>query len=394
MSLKIALIILSAGRGERMGGALGPKQYRILGGGSVIKRCLQAFDIYHKFSKIIIVHHIDDLDLLQGALGDDYNRVTCVVGSDTRQKSARNGLIALENDRVDFVLIHDAARPFVSSELLGRILTELSPDYGILPVLTVVDTLKKCHTGFVQETVDRKNLFAAQTPQAFPYAAIYRAHQSAQTAQLTHFTDDASIFEWAGFKMKTIEGCHDNVKLTTLKDMEMNEKKLNEYNGLPDVRCGHGYDVHSFVSGDHVTLCGVKIPYHHGLNGHSDSDVALHALTDALLATVGAGDIGTHFPPSDMQWRGADSKIFVEFAVKLITEKQGKIANVDITLICEEPKIGKHREAMVNYISEVVPISSDRISIKATTNEKLGFIGRNEGIAALSTVSVVFKGNL
>jgi 2-C-methyl-D-erythritol 4-phosphate cytidylyltransferase/2-C-methyl-D-erythritol 2,4-cyclodiphosphate synthase len=394
-SSEIAVVIVAAGRGERAGTAEGPKQYRSLAGKSVLARSLEPFVNDQRFGRIVVVRHKDDETLFLEAVSGLANRVICAIGASTRQSSVLNGLRILANDPPRYVLIHDAARPFVDSELLDRVFLELNEGHGVLPALPVSDTLKRATAGdFIDQTIDRTGLFGAQTPQAFPFQKIYEAHNRAALTPGPSFTDDASIAEWAGLPVKIIAGSIDNIKLTWQRDVEMAEQKLSRQTCFPDVRTGNGYDVHSFEPGDFVTLCGVKIAHEAKLNGHSDSDVALHALTDALLATCGAGDIGTHFPPSDMKWKGAASSIFVKHAVSIIQERGGKIANVDITLICEAPKIGPHREAMVAAIADMIKISTDRISVKATTNEKLGFIGRKEGIAAIATANVVFSGEL
>jgi 2-C-methyl-D-erythritol 4-phosphate cytidylyltransferase/2-C-methyl-D-erythritol 2,4-cyclodiphosphate synthase len=247
--------------------------------------------------------------------------------------------------------------------------------------------------GLVGRTVPRDGLFAAQTPQGFGSDAILAAHERAHAAGRENFTDDAAIAEWAGIAVRLVEGSPDNVKLTWAREIEMANARLSA-GLLPDVRTGNGYDVHCFGPGDHVTLCGVAIPHAKTLSGHSDADVGLHALTDALLATCGAGDIGTHFPPSDMKWKGAASRIFVEEAVRIVRARGGRIANADITLIAESPKIGPHRAAMVAELASMLGISPERVSVKATTNERLGFIGREEGIAAIATASVVYPGGL
>jgi 2-C-methyl-D-erythritol 4-phosphate cytidylyltransferase/2-C-methyl-D-erythritol 2,4-cyclodiphosphate synthase len=292
-------------------------------------------------------------------------------------------------------MIHDAVRPFISRALLDRIASSLTADCGVLPALAVSETVKrKDIQGFVSETVSRADLFAAQTPQAFPFGPILQAHEKARMQSDQEFTDDASVAEYAGLKVRMVEGAPENIKLTWKHDIDMADKKLSVAAAFPDVRVGNGYDVHALTPGDHVTLCGVKIAYQAGLSGHSDADVGLHALTDALLATRGAADIGTHFPPTDPQWRGVASRVFVEHAAAIVRAAGGIVANVDVTLICEAPKISPHREAMVSAMSSMLGISSDRVSVKATTNEKLGFIGRGEGIAAIATASVVYPGNL
>jgi 2-C-methyl-D-erythritol 4-phosphate cytidylyltransferase/2-C-methyl-D-erythritol 2,4-cyclodiphosphate synthase len=387
-------IILAAGRGERSGQENGPKQYRRIGGKSVLARAVDVFLSDENCTRIIVVRHIDDEALCKQALGSAFERIEVVIGAGTRQASTLNALNHLHQSPPDYVMIHDAARPFVDSHLLSRIVDALEPGIGVLPAVAVSDTLKRAQHGeLVESTIARTNLFAAQTPQAFPFKAIHNAHLAA-SAERNDFTDDSAIAEWAGIPVKLVEGAPDNIKLTWKRDIEMADERLSGALNYPDVRTGNGYDVHSFVPGEHVTLGGVSIGYTHALNGHSDSDVALHALTDALLATCGAGDIGTHFPPTDQRWKDVASSIFVKHAASLIRAKSGRIANVDITLICEAPKIGPHREAMVGAISAMLDLDPDRVSIKATTNEKLGFIGRGEGIAAIATASIVFPGGL
>ncbi len=343
------------------------------------------------------------------------NRVIIVFGGNTRQISTLCGLRALNLLKSallpDNVYIHDGARPFVSHELFERINEALAKglcrDYGILPAVAVSDTLKCVNEdNMVIQTIPRQHLYAAQTPQAFPFQSIFSAHEKAEKLGLHEFTDDSALAEWAGLNIKVVKGDSANIKITWPADLvlarlrilegdlegDMTDKQKQRF--FPDIRTGNGYDVHSFEPGDHVTLCGVNIAHNKKLNGHSDADVALHALTDALLATRGAGDIGTHFPPSDPQWKGASSDIFVRHAVAIIKSAGGRIANADITLIAEAPKIGCHRRAMTEKLMDMLGISADRISIKATTNEKLGFIGRQEGIAAIATATVIYPGNV
>jgi 2-C-methyl-D-erythritol 4-phosphate cytidylyltransferase/2-C-methyl-D-erythritol 2,4-cyclodiphosphate synthase len=307
----------------------------------------------------------------------------------------RLGLEALREYTPRQVLIHDAARPFVDADLIERTIEAIEEGQGALPALPVSDTLKREAERMVGETVERAGLYAAQTPQGFPFEPILAAHEKAHQAGKSDFTDDASIAEWVHLPVKLVAGSPDNVKLTWARDILMADQRLAATPaGFPDIRTGNGYDVHAFEPGDHVVLCGITIPHDRKLSGHSDADVGLHALTDALLATCGAGDIGTHFPPTDPQWKGAASRIFVEHAAKLVRERGGRIANADITLICEAPKIGPHRPAMTAELSAMLGISPTRVSVKATTNEKLGFIGRSEGIAAIATASVVFPGEV
>ena len=392
----IAVVLVAAGRGERAGSPHeGPKQYRLIGGAPVMRHTLEAFLAHPAVGAVVAVIHPDDLELFLRAAAGLEGRVRHVFGGPSRQASTLLGLQALAESRPEYVMIHDAVRPFVSTALLDEIFFNLSANSGVVPALPVSDTVKRSDDlGFVSDTVSRAGLFAAQTPQAFPFAAILKAHENARDQSDTEFTDDASIAEFSGLKVRIAKGAHENSKLTWKQDIEMADQKLRGAASFPDVRVGNGYDVHALGPGDHVTLCGVRIEHTASLMGHSDADVGLHALTDALLATRGAGDIGTHFPPSDPQWRGAASRIFVEHAAAIVRQAGGRIANADITLICEAPKIAPHRGAVVSAIASMLGVSPDRISVKATTNEKLGFIGRSEGIAAIATVSVVYPGGL
>lgn len=387
-----AAIIVAAGRGERAGSAGGPKQYRSVGGRTIIRRTLDAIRADGRIDRIVVAIHPDDEALFNEAAGPVDERTSIVFGGATRQDSVRRALEALKDTDTDAVLIHDGVRPFVDAGLLDRIVTALGPTSGACPVLPVVDTLKRGSDSMIRGTVERKDLYGAQTPQAFPFPAILAAHQQAAERPDLVFTDDASLAEWVGMPVRLVEGDPENLKLTYPRDIDMANAKLA--GAFPDVRTGNGYDVHSFEPGDAVFLAGVRIPHTKKLSGHSDADVALHALTDALLATIGAGDIGTHFPPSDPQWRGAASHIFVEHAVKLVRARGGRIANADITLICEAPKIGPHRDAMTAALTDMLGISADRVSVKATTNERLGFVGREEGIASIATATVVYPGGV
>jgi 2-C-methyl-D-erythritol 4-phosphate cytidylyltransferase/2-C-methyl-D-erythritol 2,4-cyclodiphosphate synthase len=394
---KVAVVIVAAGRGERAGQAAdAPKQYRRIGGRPIIARTLDAFLGHAAIGPIAVVIHPDDGDFLRAAIGDREGKVIVAHGGITRQDSVRLGLAALRDHDPRKVLIHDAARPFVDTALIDRVIAAIGERQAALPVLPVAETLKRADADeLVCETVSRDGLYLAQTPQGFPYWPINAAHEKAYRAGKTGFTDDAAIAEWTKMAVRIVPGSPDNVKLTWARDIAMADQRLSgSASAFPDVRTGNGYDVHAFEPGDHVVLCGVAIPHGKKLSGHSDADVALHALTDALLATCGAGDIGTHFPPSDRQWRGAASHIFVDHAARLVRNRGGRIANADITVIAEAPRIGPHRAAMVAALADMLAISPDRISVKATTNEKLGFVGREEGIAAIATVSVVYPGSL
>ncbi len=387
------IVIVAAGRGERAGSSVeGPKQYRRIGGKAVIAHTLEAFLTWPSCGPVVVVIHRDDDALLERATAGirGIERVTVVHGGATRQQSVLKGLEALDKHGVTHVWIQDGVRPFVDASLLDRIESALtSGAQAVLPVMPVADTLKRGSAdGHVLETVSRAGLYAAQTPQVFGYADILAAHRRAALETGVDFTDDASIAEWAGLPVRLVEGKADNVKLTFKQDIAMADEKLSAL--LPDVRTGNGYDVHQLEPGDGVTLCGIFIAHDQKLKGHSDADVALHALTDALLATCGAGDIGDHFPPSDMKWKGAPSRIFLEHAARIVHDHGGTIMNADISLIAEAPKIGPHRQAMREKLAEILDISLERCSVKATTNEKIGFVGRREGIAAIATASVVY----
>jgi 2-C-methyl-D-erythritol 4-phosphate cytidylyltransferase/2-C-methyl-D-erythritol 2,4-cyclodiphosphate synthase len=393
---KAAVVVVAAGRGERAGTADGPKQYRMIGGHPVIRHTLEALCAHPRIGRIVVAIHPDDAELFEASLaGMDRDRLSAVHGGATRQDSTRLALHALREEAPDIVLIHDGVRPFIDDALIDRTIDAVGERQGALPSMAVADTLKRIDdAGNVGETVPRAGLFAAQTPQGFPFWPILAAHEKAATLGKHDFTDDAAVAEWANIPVRIVTGSPDNIKLTWARDMAIAHQRLSAGTAYPDIRTGNGYDVHCFEPGDHVTLCGVDIPHDSRLSGHSDADVALHALTDALLATCGAGDIGVHFPPSDAQWKGAASRIFVERAVSIVRSHGGRIANADITLISEAPRIGPHRDAMVEAVCTMLGIDRTRVSVKATTNEKLGFIGRREGIAAIATASVVFPGEV
>lgn len=390
----IGIIIVAAGRGERAGSSVeGPKQYRRIGGRPVIAHTIGGFLAWPRTGRIVAVIHPDDTTFfaqaMEGLSGGA--AVDICFGGRTRQQSVLAGLRALSGQGITHVMIHDAVRPFFDEDLLERIFAGIEAgETCLLPAMPVTDTLKRADAaGLVVETVSRADLYGAQTPQTFAYDAIVAAHEAAARSGRDDFTDDASIAEWAGLAVRLVEGSPDNVKLTLQRDIAMADAKLTRQS-LPDVRTGNGYDVHQLVPGDGVTLCGIFIAHDQKLKGHSDADVALHALTDALLATCGAGDIGDHFPPSDPQWKGAPSRIFLEHAADIVRRAGGTIMNADISLIAEAPKIGPHRQAMREKLADILSISLDRCSVKATTNETIGFVGRREGIAAIATASVVY----
>ena len=373
-------LVVGAGEGQRFGGEL-PKQYHLLAGVAVMRRSLKAFMDHPDVSVVQAVIHPNHHELYDAAVQGLALPVP-VDGGATRQGSVLNGLESLNADEPSTVLIHDAARPLVDPGVISRVLAALQTSPGAIPALAVADTLKRSDGQFVETTVDRQGLWRAQTPQGFHYQNILAAHRQASGDELT---DDAAVAERAGLAVAIVEGSEDNIKVTRTGDMVRAERIL----GAGETRTGLGFDVHRFGPGDHVMLCGVKVPHEFGLEGHSDADVGLHAVTDALLGAIGEGDIGTHFPPSDPQWKGTESDIFLRHAGDMIAGKGGRISNIDVTLICEQPKIGPHRAAMIKRMAEILSITEHRISIKATTTERLGFTGRGEGIAAQVAATVV-----
>jgi len=320
-----------------------------------------------------------------------------VPGGTTRQQSVFQGLCKLAELGVRHVLIHDAARPFVSHAVIDGVLRQLDGgQQAVLAAVPVVDTLKRTReTGTGLETVDRTGLWSAQTPQGFTFDNIFRAHSGAREAGRTDFTDDTAVAEWAGLGVVLSEGNSDNFKITTVADLERAETRIQMMERdrpglalLSDIRVGTGYDVHAFEAGKAVILGGVEIPHDKRLKGHSDADVALHAITDAMLGAIADGDIGTHFPPSDPNWKGAASDRFLKDALRRVTDLGGQVAHIDVTIVCELPKIGPHREDLRISIAKICALPVSRVSVKATTSERLGFTGRKEGIAAISSVTV------
>ncbi len=374
-------LIVAAGRGHRFGGEI-PKQYRALGGMSVLRHSAETLLAHPSIAGIRVVIHPDDRALYDAAV-EGLNLLDPVPGGETRQDSSRNGLDSLADLTPDTVLIHDAARPFLDTGIIDRTLATLETSDAALAAVPVVDTLKREADGKVGDTVDRDGLWRAQTPQGFRFASIRAAHAAAAGQGLT---DDAAVAEAAGMEVALVTGSESNFKITTEDDLARAEAMLAV---STESRTGFGFDVHQFEPGDHVTLCGVDIPHTHRLKGHSDADAGLHALTDAILGAIGEGDIGTHFPPSDPQWKGAPSDIFLKKASDLVAGRGGRISNVDITLICESPKIGPFRLKMVSRLSEILDLEDDRISVKATTTEQLGFTGRGEGLAAQAVATVL-----
>jgi 2-C-methyl-D-erythritol 4-phosphate cytidylyltransferase / 2-C-methyl-D-erythritol 2,4-cyclodiphosphate synthase len=383
--LKVAAVVVAAGRGLRAGGHL-PKQYRRVLGEPVIKPVLAAFARHSEITIVQPVIHPDDADLYKSAT-EGLHLLAPVSGAGSRQGSVRAGLEALQPHSPDLVLIHDAARPFVSETLITQAIAAARASAAAVPVIGMTDTVKTVDAkGFVTGTLDRTLVRMVQTPQAFGFTALLDAHRRAQMAGRDDFTDDAALAQWAGLTVTTFGGETGNIKLTSNEDFARAEAiKLAT---LSDIRAGFGFDVHQFSDGDHVMLGGVRVPHSRGLSGHSDADVVLHALVDAILGALAEGDIGVHFPPTDPQWRAASSDRFLAFAVDRVHARGGRIAHLDVTVVCEAPRIGPYRDFIRTKIAEIARIPVGRVGLKATTSEKMGFTGRGEGMAAFVNATV------
>ena len=380
-----AAIIVAAGRGTRAGGGL-PKQYRPIAGQSILRTCLENFSRHPEIGVVLPVIRRDDEARFAGLAGSLAVRRP-VHGGATRQASVHAGLEALAAEKPALVLIHDAARPFVSAALIARAAAAGARSGAAIPALRVTDTVKAIDAnGRVLGTHDRDSLRLVQTPQAFHFDALLAAHRRAANAGQNDFSDDAALMEWAGHPVTTFEGDAGNIKITSEDDFAHAEAL--RLTALGDVRIGTGVDVHAFAPGNHVTLGGVRIPHTQALSGHSDADVILHAIVDAILGALADGDIGVHFPPSDPQWRGASSDRFLAFAMERLRLRGGIVAHIDVNVVCEAPRIGPHRDAMRANIAALAGIDAARVGIKATTSEKMGFVGRSEGMIAYATVTV------
>jgi 2-C-methyl-D-erythritol 4-phosphate cytidylyltransferase/2-C-methyl-D-erythritol 2,4-cyclodiphosphate synthase len=381
---KTVALVVAAGRGQRFGGPL-PKQYAELAGRPVLGHSLARLAAHPRIDRVQAVIHPDDRPFYdRAAAGLELSEPT--AGGASRQDSVRLGLEGLAPHAPGAVLIHDGARPFIGAAVIDRVLDGLGGAAGAIAALPVTDTLKRGVDGRIAGTVARVGLWRAQTPQGFRFAEILAAHRAAAGHELT---DDAAVAERAGLPVALVEGAPENIKITTADDLTRAERWLAE---VTETRVGQGFDVHRFGPGDHVTLCGISLPHEAGLLGHSDADVGLHALTDAILGALGAGDIGQHFPPSEAHWKDAESGVFLRHAGGLVAEAGGRIRHLDVTLICERPRIGSHRPAMVARIAELLGIDPGRVSVKATTTEGLGFTGRGEGIAAQAIATLSLPG--
>jgi 2-C-methyl-D-erythritol 4-phosphate cytidylyltransferase/2-C-methyl-D-erythritol 2,4-cyclodiphosphate synthase len=380
--MTIAALIVAAGRGTRAGGGL-PKQWQMLLGRTVADHTVDHFLTHPAIDKVVVVLHPDDMD--RAAHWADQGVILAQGGAE-RAISVRNGLRALAPDAPDHVLIHDVARPCVTPAVIDRVIEALETSRAAAPAIPVTDALWRGEHSQVEGTVDRSHLWRAQTPQGFEFDCILNAHTT--NSQIA--ADDVEIARAAGIDVQITMGDENNIKITTPGDFERAERILEQQmTQTPDIRLGNGFDVHAFGPGDQVILCGVPIPHPQGLVGHSDADVAMHAITDAIYGALADGDIGQHFPPSDPKWKGAASDIFLQHAARRARDRGFMISNIDCTLICEAPKIGPHAAAMRERIAAILSMDAGRISIKATTSERLGFAGRKEGIACMATALLV-----
>ena len=376
--METTAIIVAAGRGQRAGGPV-PKQFQSLGGQTVLRRTVASFLGHPAVDSVVVVIHPDDHAAVKSALGPLLPSCQIAIGGAERSASVMAGLDATPTG-TKLVLIHDAARPLVSDRLISAVVATLGTAPGAAPALQVTDALWTGAEGHVTGTRDRAGLWRAQTPQGFHLDAIRAAHAAHPGGAL----DDVAVAIAAGLDVAIVEGEEKNLKITRPEDFDRARLLMGQ-----DMRVGNGFDVHKFCEGDHVILCGIKVPFDKALSGHSDADVGMHAVTDAIYGALADGDIGQHFPPSDPQWKGAESHIFLTHAHDLARQMGYRISNIDCTLVCEYPKIGPHQAAMRAALAEVLAIDEDRISVKATTSERLGFTGREEGIAALATATLI-----
>jgi len=388
--MTLAAIVTAAGRGLRAGGEV-PKQWRPLAGRPVLDRSLAPFLARPDIAHVVVT--LAKGDPAAATLPARDPRLRVVAGAAERAGSVRAGLAALEGTGTTRVLIHDAARPLVTGALIDRVVAALGTHDGALPALPVADALWRAEGAAAQAPVPRAGLWRAQTPQGFRYDAILAAHAAHATSGGGAAADDAEVARAAGLDVVIVEGDEDNLKLTWPGDFARAEAivRNREATGarMDDIRTGNGFDVHRFGPGDHVMLCGVAVPFGRGLQGHSDADVGLHALCDAIYGALAEGDIGSHFPPSESRWKGAASHIFVAHAAARIAARGFRLANADVTLVCEAPKIAPHADAMRAELARLLGAEAARVSVKATTTERLGFAGRGEGIAALASVTLV-----
>jgi len=382
------VLLMAAGMGERMQADL-PKPYLHLGDHTLLRHAAKPFLEHPGIDGVRVVIRREHHALYKKAV-EGLTLFPCVIGGDRRQDSVRLGLESIAHRAPKTVLIHDVARPLTNTVLITRVLDGLKKSEAVIPAICITDTLKRVKNNTVNETINRENMFAVQTPQGFHFAKLLEAHRALAK---DNFTDDAALMEKAGVKVIVVDGDYDNIKITTGKDME----RMTALLALDtETRVGHGYDVHALKPHDadtpvgqhQIKICGVKIPFTHYLEGYSDADVGLHALVDALLGAMGEGDIGMHFPADDRKWQGAESERFLLHTYELLKNRGGDVVHLDVTIVCERPRISQHREVMRQHIAQMLKITPDRISIKATTTEKLGFEGRGEGISAQAVATV------
>ncbi len=386
--LKTIALLVAAGKSERMNGGL-PKPYLKIAGDSILRRTIKSFLEHPDIDGVRVVIRREHHPYYRKAM-EGLSIIPCVIGGNSRQESVRLGLESLDYLKPERVLVHDIARPFVSKELISRVIEKLGEYKAVIPVVQINDTIKHVVNDMVNNTLERDGVVTVQTPQGFHYKTLEMAHKKATGKNLT---DDAAVCEQANVAVFCVEGDQANFKITTAGDIKRMETSLALNS---EVRVGMGYDVHALAKHDSETpltqqtikLCGVRIPFNQHLVGHSDADVGLHALVDAILGAISAGDIGMHFPPNDRKWQGANSERFLLHAYQMLKNKGGELVNMDVTIICEQPRIAPHREAMVEHIANTLKIEASRISVKATTTEKLGFTGRSEGIAAQAVATV------
>ncbi len=374
---KIYVLVVAGGIGERLGGDM-PKQYLSISGVPILQQSILAFTNHPAISGVRPVINKEHQGYYK-QISQDLDCLPPVFGGDTRQKSVRLGLESLAEFAPDIVLIHDAARPFVDSELIDRVIAALKTSKAAIPGIPVTDTTKSVKDGIIIETIPREHLSLAQTPQGFHFDVIMKLHQ--QCVDSAHFSDDASLCEHNNIAVQIVPGNILNRKITTMVDMTKN---------IPHICVGHGFDTHAIGAGKNVMILGVSIAAGFSLIGHSDADVGLHSITDALLGAIGDGDIGMHFSPQDERWKGADSGIFLKHAAQKVRDRGAVISHVDVTIIGEKPKVSPYREAMITRLMELLELDRNRVSVKATTTEKLGFCGRGEGLAAFATATVIY----
>ncbi|MFW0776874.1 MAG: bifunctional 2-C-methyl-D-erythritol 4-phosphate cytidylyltransferase/2-C-methyl-D-erythritol 2,4-cyclodiphosphate synthase [Rickettsiales bacterium] len=388
MSEKTIALLVAAGKSERMEGDI-PKPYLPIAGEPMIRHTMKAFLNHPDIDGVRVVIRREHHALYKQAAAD-LSLFPCVIGGNTRQQSVCRGLESIYHRRPEKVLVHDIARPMVSSAIISNVVAALDQHKAVVPAMPVHDTVRRIYDGKTLETVDRQYLYAIQTPQGFHFDVLFKAHKECVNDS---FTDDAALMQKMSIPVATVPGDTNNIKVTTIEDINHMQEAVTQQSQM---RVGMGYDVHALKAHDpdtpvpkqRIKLCGIKIPFTHHLIGNSDADVGMHAIVDAILGAAGLGDIGIHFPPDDLKWQGADSSRFLIHAYELVTSKGGEIINIDVTLICEKPKISEHREAMIAHLSQILKLPPSSISVKATTTEKLGFTGRGEGIAAQAVAMV------